>query len=278
MVYDCFLFYNELELLEIRLNELDSVVDKFVIVEATRTFQKEEKQLFYQENKERFARFHDKIIHVVIDKYPNFFTKFRVPTIWDYDNYQKNQIIKGLVDCKANDQVIVSDVDEIPRPELIVKHNDSDSVKVFEQRFYNYYVNCICTHFDTENNEGQAQVNKDKLGYWRGSVMLPYNKIKNIKQTRLLRTGSKNITLVEDGGWHFSFLGGIDRVIKKLKSYTHPEVMDKYDTEEKIKNAIKKGEGIDSNFAHFKFIPVDETLPEYIVGNQSKFENLIYSE
>lgn len=277
MVYDCFLFYNELELLEIRLNELNSVVDKFVIVEATRTFQKQEKKLYYNDNKHLFEKFHKKIIHVVIDKYPTFFTKFRVPSVWDYDNYQKEQIIKGIEDCHPNDQIIVSDVDEIPRPELIEKLKTSSDVKVFEQRFYNYFVNYLCTHFDNANNPGMCQINKNGLGYWRGSVMLPYSKIKTIKKTRLIRTNHGEPTIIEDGGWHFSFLGGIDRVIKKLKSYTHPEVMDKYDTREKIEEAIRNGEGMDSNFAHFKLVPVDNTLPQYVVNNQDKFANLIYT-
>ena len=66
-VYDCFTFFNEFELLEIRLNELDSVVDKFVLVEASKTHQGKEKPLFYNENKDRFKKFQDKIIHVIVD-------------------------------------------------------------------------------------------------------------------------------------------------------------------------------------------------------------------
>ena len=63
MIYDCFTFFNELDLLEIRLNILNDYVDKFVLVEATRTQNNKEKKLYYEENKERFAKFKDKVIH-----------------------------------------------------------------------------------------------------------------------------------------------------------------------------------------------------------------------
>ena len=79
--------------MEIRLNELNPVVDKFVLVESTKTFQKQDKPIFYAENKDRFKQFSEKIIHVVVDKFPVFsFTQFRRFTPWDYSNYQKNQI------------------------------------------------------------------------------------------------------------------------------------------------------------------------------------------
>ncbi|HXP48954.1 MAG TPA: hypothetical protein VN922_03315, partial [Bacteroidia bacterium] len=70
MVYDCFTFFNELDILEIRLNVLDKVVDKFVLVEATRTHQGKEKPLYYNENKTRYVAFADRIIHIIIDTFP----------------------------------------------------------------------------------------------------------------------------------------------------------------------------------------------------------------
>lgn len=131
MIYDCFAFFNELDLLEIRLNELDPVVDKFVLVEATRTFQKQPKPLYFEENKSRFKDFEHKIIHVVVDEYPNFFSRFRIPTPMDYDNHQKNQIIRGLKDAKPDDVIIYSDLDEIPRAEKIMQYKDVPGIKIF---------------------------------------------------------------------------------------------------------------------------------------------------
>lgn len=72
MVYDCFTFFNELDLLEIRLNTLDSVVDRFVLVEANKTFSNMEKPLYFKENEGRFEKFKDKIIHIVVEDFPEF--------------------------------------------------------------------------------------------------------------------------------------------------------------------------------------------------------------
>ncbi|MDR1700993.1 MAG: glycosyl transferase GT17 family protein, partial [Lachnoclostridium sp.] len=74
MIYDCFLFFNELDLLDIRFNILDPVVDRFVIAEATRTFTNNEKLLYFAENRERYAQFLDKIIYIKIDTYPKYET------------------------------------------------------------------------------------------------------------------------------------------------------------------------------------------------------------
>ena len=219
MVYDCFAFFNELDLLEIRLNELNDVVDKFVLVEATRTFQKDHKPLYFEENKERFKPFLDKIIHVVVDKYPNFWTKFRVPTPWDYDNGQKEFILEGLKDCKPDDVIIVSDLDEIPNPKKITEYKDKEGIKVFNQKFYCYFVNCMIISAQQENKPAHL---------WSGSVMLNYRDMATIKKIRTFyRNGEKTslkYTLIENGGWHFSYLGGIDTIIHKIESLSHPEV------------------------------------------------------
>lgn len=115
MVYDCFQFFNELDILKIRLNVLDSVVDRFVISEATETFSGLKKPLYYEENKEMFAAFADKIIHVVVDDTPK-------GDRWgthERDTFQKNAVTRGLRDCTDEDIVIFSDLDEIPNPDKI---------------------------------------------------------------------------------------------------------------------------------------------------------------
>lgn len=113
MVYDCFCFYNELDLLEIRLNILNGCVDKFVLVEATRTQRNNPKPLYFAENKERYKKFEDKIIHLVLDEYPEHIEQ------WTIENLQRNYIMKGLEQCSDDDIILISDLDEIPRPEYI---------------------------------------------------------------------------------------------------------------------------------------------------------------
>ncbi|MFZ2310324.1 MAG: N-acetylglucosaminyltransferase, partial [Patescibacteria group bacterium] len=135
MIYDCFTFFNELDLLEIRLNILDGVVDKFVLVEATKTFSNIDKPLYFNENKERFKKFEDKIIHIIVDDYPVF------ETAWTYDWHQRNCIARGLVNCKLDDVILVSDLDEIPDPSKIIEYKDYPGVKVFKQRMFYYFLN-----------------------------------------------------------------------------------------------------------------------------------------
>lgn len=111
-IYDCFQFFNELDLLEIRLNVLNDHVDYFVLTESTVTFSGLNKPLYYQENKDRFEKFNDKIIHVVVEDTPD-------GNPFERDVFQKNAIIRGLQDCEDDNIILTSDLDEIPDPEIV---------------------------------------------------------------------------------------------------------------------------------------------------------------
>ena len=115
MIYDCFTFFNELELLELRLHELAGVVDKFVLVEATKTHSNQPKPLCYQENRSRFGEFQDRIIHIVVDDLPD------AKNAWVLENFQRNGIGRGLTNCRPDDWVLVSDIDEIPRATTVAR-------------------------------------------------------------------------------------------------------------------------------------------------------------
>jgi beta-1,4-mannosyl-glycoprotein beta-1,4-N-acetylglucosaminyltransferase len=277
MIYDCFAFFNELDLLEIRLNELDKVVDKFVLVEATRTFQKAPKPLYFAENKERFAKFLPKIEHVVVDFYPSFFRKFRVPTPWDYDNHQKEQILLGLKNAKPTDVIIISDLDEIPKASDVAKYAHTPGIKVFEQRLYYYYLNCQCNHFNTNGNHYIAQYNRDNIGYWRGTVMCNFKDVKSVKLTRRYRDQlSDRHVIVPDSGWHFSYLGGVEKIIDKLEAYTHHEHnTDHYKNRAFIEQSINEGKSIYDPITTFEVIPVNEVLPLWVGENQERMKHLI---
>ena len=137
MVYDCFQFFNELDILKIRLNVLAPVVDRFVISEATETFSGIKKPLYYEENKELFAAFQDRIIHVVVDDTPQGDTHYR-------DTFQKNAVTRGLKDCTDDDIVIFSDLDEIPNPDKIreiLQDFQADRIYHFAQRLFYCYLN-----------------------------------------------------------------------------------------------------------------------------------------
>ena len=132
-IYDCFTFFNELDLLEIRLEELYAVVDKFVIVEADRTHSGKYKGFVLEKNKKRYSKWWDKIIYVKIKNSPlprltwiynlflytkNSFLKYVSFNAglgnWNLENFQRNAIIRGLTHAEDKDIIIVSDLDEIP--------------------------------------------------------------------------------------------------------------------------------------------------------------------
>ena len=266
MIYDCFAFFNELELLEIRLNELDAVVDKFVIVEATRTFQKNPKALIFADNKHLFEKFLPKIIHIVVDEYPNFFSKFRNPTPRDYDNHQKEFILKGIIDANDEDIIIVSDIDEIPRPYQILAYKNINGVKVFEQNFYYYYLNMLCI----KSPNGTPDL-------WRGPVMLRKKDINTIRKVRTLRgKEGPGITIVPNGGWHFSYMGGVENIITKIEALSHDEFNKKYYKDAaRLKELIEKGMDIFDRNQSYTTVNIDDTFPLYLRERANSFAHLI---
>lgn len=255
MIYDCFTFFNELDLLEIRLNVLDEAVDKFVLVEATRTFTNKEKELVFEKNKERFSKFKDKIIHIIVDEYPEF------DTAWTFEFHQRNSISRGLVDCKDDDVVLISDLDEIPNPESIKKYANTRGVKVFKQQMFYYFINC--------RNITEP--------YWANisTRMLSYGDFKkndsSAQQVRFLKG-----KMISEGGWHFSYLGGIEAIMNKIKSFSHQEYQGSFD-EKVILERVENGQYLfpDSNNNRYVSFPLDHACPKYIRDNIEKYKHLI---
>jgi beta-1,4-mannosyl-glycoprotein beta-1,4-N-acetylglucosaminyltransferase len=237
MIYDAFLFFNELDLLDIRLNLLNDVVDKFVIVESTVTFSGKPKNLFFNENKHMFEKFNDKIIHIVVDDTPVNFNNIEFisntstqqdifknkilkylneSTGWNRNNpneiqwgreiYQRESIINGLLNCDDNDLIIISDVDEIPNPLELMKIKDSDQSDVFEFKQNMFYYNLSTL----------------KERRWSGRKIAHWSIIKE-NSLNILRQNKLTNNVVEDGGWHLSFMGGENRIKDKLEAYAHQE-------------------------------------------------------
>ena len=115
MICDTFMFFNELDVLEIRLHELSDVVDRFVLVESPRTFTNKPKPCYYADHKERFADFHDRLMYVRADD----FDSVNMGNPWDVEAYHRRCLLQGLQDCKPDDVIMMSDVDEIPRPDVV---------------------------------------------------------------------------------------------------------------------------------------------------------------
>ncbi len=261
-VYDTFSFFNELDLLEIRLSILDPHVDFFVIAESPETFSGKPKPLYYAENKERFAKWHHKIIHHVVDDYPKDPELKALAdahaditaglTHFHRAFYQKESIKRALLQAGAKDEDIVyyGDVDEIWKPQKV-----SDKTYKLRQLGYSYFL----------NNRSSED--------WRGTVVTKY---KNIKNSCLNDLRAKPTKFLDNGGWHFTNLGGAEAVISKLEAYDHQE----YNTPEikaRIVEQIKNnkdfiGRALDYQGKEFKFWIDEKDLPEYLLKNKEKYK------
>ena len=257
-VYDCFLFFNELEVLDIRLHELYDHVDKFVIVESVETFRGNPKPLLYQKNRRRYQKFSDKIIHVVLEE------RQETTNPWVREEYQRNQIMRGLGDCMPGDTIMISDVDEIVRglvvPEIMrAVHNEKKNVVMCDQTMYRYYLNAVDTSTEWAgtcattitylNRVGPDKLRAGRNAFWNGEWRLLYPCIAN-------------------AGWHFCSMGGLEMFTKKLESFSHQECdLSQNKTEKAIHQFMKRCSRI---------VPLDKTFPAYVLKNQKYFRDKGY--
>jgi len=288
-VYDCFTFFNELDLLELRFKILDSSVDYFVLVEATKTHAGKIKPLYFNENKKRFKQWEKKIIHIIVEDMPNpgkiYFKKFwRFSSAlglgrWKPEIYQRNQIARGLRNCKDEDIIIVSDLDEIPNPKKfneLIEYSKSNKVVLFGQNLYY----CFLNGFAYPGWEGSRACNFkllkslfkkkcDRLRRLRSLKLRFENKFFNAEKSPLRR--------IKEGGWHFSYLGNINFILEKISNFCHtenykvPDLMDP----EKILEKIDKGEDLFGRGMKIKYVPIDSTFPDEIVKNKKIYSKLI---
>jgi beta-1,4-mannosyl-glycoprotein beta-1,4-N-acetylglucosaminyltransferase len=272
MIYDLFYFFNELDLLEIRLNVLDSAVDKFVLVEFSETYSGIPRQSEYLKNKERYAKWEHKIIHYIVDDFPLddelLSVAMKSPNIgrgedyWIREFYLKESARKAITDLNDNDIVFISDLDEIWNPQTFTREYlanvDLSNGKIIrpKQAGYYYYLNNRCS----EQNG------------WTGTTLTEYKTIKegciNHLRTRSLTTYEE----VENGGWHFGFMGGIQGALKKLVDSNHPEYNGWISTiEERVKNNQDyRGRG-------FTYWTDEESLPQYLKDNKQTWIRLFRS-
>lgn len=258
LVFDCFPFFNELDVLEIRLRELSPVVDRFVLVESRLTHSGKPKPLYYEKNKKRFAEWADKIEHVVCD--------FPAGDTWFRERFQREAIMDGLarIQPKDSDIVIVSDADEIPNADSVREYIQGPERDIaFCRQYLSYYfLNCR------------------KIGEWYGSRITTFGIVKKIGAHAVrLHDGRRRLPHV---GWHFSFLTGdsAERVREKIEAFGHQELnVPQWTGKAHLDKCLKEGlDMFGRKEEQFRFIAVDSSFPACVAKDPAKWDQLIHSD
>jgi beta-1,4-mannosyl-glycoprotein beta-1,4-N-acetylglucosaminyltransferase len=257
-VWDCFPFggYDpEQDILEIRLHELDEVVDHVLLVEATRTHSGKPKPLLL--DMKRFERFLPKLRYGVVDKFPEA-DMTKLGESWKYERHQRDMIGHILQDyAKDGDIVISSDLDEIPRASALKTYRPEHGMVGFDLSLHTYWFN---------------MVNRETEYAW--CKVLPYGMAKNMTHCQIRYTFGHPI--VKNGGWHFSYMGGPDQVVEKIQSFAHQEYnIDRCKDKAAILRRMKEGIDPHERSLRYKAEPLDARYPAYILQNQEKFRRFI---
>lgn len=296
-IFDCFLFFDELDLLELRLNVLNDIVDYFVIVESAITFQGDDKDFNFEKNKHRFRKFENKIIYFKVDKYGFKFNE--LPYIqniksaddkvlneifnhidecphfdkttefwWGNDFFQRECIRRALVVANPNpeDLIVISDVDEIPKPDTLLKVRDDmpdDTLVCFQQHEFCYYLN----YYHNSN--------------WVGTCCFIYSEFKDVSLNTIRFSPKRNeglpFIIISNGGWHFTSMGGVESIRKKIQSWGHRELNTKA-TLASVEYNVRHGYDIFRRSGFGKMVSIsigDERLPDYLAHHNEDFKHLI---
>jgi len=267
MIYDCFTFRDELDVLELRLKILDKVVDKFVICEANKTFTNQLKPYFYLDNVERFKKWWGKIIYLPVELDPgnlDFSLKDKEYTpsspAWSFEYQQRNALIYGLDTLEDDALVLMGDLDEIPNPQDI-RHYPTPTV--FSMGFFYYYI----------NNKSIGP----RDPFWLGTSLTKGEFIKKISSIQHLRDIKNNFTVVPSG-WHLSYLGGEKMIKNKIQSFSHTEFNDiKYWNKPHINKCLQEGKDIfNREGMNFSIKDLKETYPQEILEIMNNYPQFIY--
>ena len=268
MIYDCFSYWDEDLLLDLRLNTLNNYVDYFVIVEGNKTWQNNSKKLRFDINK--FQKFKKKIIYVAVEDMPDGQDPYL------RENFQRNSIMRGLSQSSENDLIIISDLDEIPDPKKIKYFNKKMRYAVFQQKHFYYKFNL------------QSQMHPLWLGsricikkYLKSPQWLRDLKFKKRPFWRLDKRYLNNI--IENGGWHFCNLKSPEDLLYKYRNlcetndpfHFKEKIEEKYLNIEEISKRVATGEDIIGRKDSFNKISLDNSFPDYLIKNKFLFKDWI---
>jgi beta-1,4-mannosyl-glycoprotein beta-1,4-N-acetylglucosaminyltransferase len=265
---DCFMYFDEDLVLDIRLNTLKDKVDKFIIAEATKNHAGEDKKLNFKI--ENFSKFRNKIRYIVIDDLPISVKSPKKDWHENHarDQFQRNAIERGYKEFDDEDLIMISDIDEIPNPKKIEEFKIKNKFACFLQKNF------------------QSKINLLNItdGDWPGTKICQKKYLKSPQWLRNIKTKKKsfwkifkkNIQVINNGGWHFSFLKNPESIKKKIMSYSHQEYnKEEFTNVNLIKEKISLGQDLFQRKISYKKIDIDETFPDYIVSNKKMFKDWI---
>ena len=293
-IFDCFMFYDEEMLLDIRLNTLGKFIDKFIIVESMFTHSGKKRELIFDIKK--FQKFKDKINYLVVESLPKGIEPINsydaddikeskiILNAYRREHHQRNSILNLLKSAEPNDQIIISDVDEIPNLENINFNEIKNKIILFNQKMFYYKFNLIlenmnwygsksCKMKNLTSPQWLRDVKDKKYPLWRIDALFSEKKY-------------NDVFFVQDGGWHFTNIKTPEEIDKKLRSYLHHIEYDQSNISAKeIDKMIKEKKPVydllaNSSEAKFrsqkklKTVDMNE-LPIYLQKNKEKFNEWI---
>ncbi|MCX4338443.1 MAG: glycosyltransferase [Lachnospiraceae bacterium] len=278
MIFDCIPFFNELDILKLRMQILAPIVDYFVLEESTVTFSGEPKEMVFAKNRELFAEFADKIRYVAVEDSP-----MEGVTTHERDKYQKNQLIRALSDAKAEDIIIFSDVDEIPNPktlERLIAQFEPGKIYHLVQRMFYCFLNMEEVSGNLLSITGEFPGVERRQ--WLGTKVCSFAKLpaEGIVYLREVSPADPRSVRIADGGWHFGYMGGdgerdvAKRIGIKVRAAAHQE----YNSKRYLNEAVDRllcGEDIFDRDAKFVRVEIDESFPAYLREHQQEYEFLI---
>ena len=265
-IYDCFIFNGENSILEIRLNELDNIVDYFVIMEFGETFTgiKKEKKI----NKNLLNKFRKKIRYFFIN------TNLSEINPWKREGFQRNHLIKGIEDAKSEDIIMISDVDEIPNLNQIDFNIIGDEVYAFSLNHYMYKLNLKRQVMWIGNKLCKKKIFKSPQ--WLRSLKV-HKKYSIFRLDKFFsKTYYSKFKIIENSGWHFGWLMKPDEIVKKINSYSHTEHnIPKNNDNKYIEDCINNEVNFLDKDDILKVETNLEKLPKYVKNNIKKYDEWI---
>ena len=259
-IYDCFQYFNEDHMVDLRLNILNEHVDYFVIAESTKTHQGKSKKLNF--NIKNFSKFQKKIIFITADYKEEIDFDKHTGGESPIEQHQRNSLIEGIKGASAEDLIILSDSDEIPDLTKLSQIKKNKKFIVFSQKMFMYKLNL-------------QNLNESN---WMGSRITKKKNIKSMQELRNLkfknypfwRIDKYNQQIIK-GGWHFSYLQTPTQILHKIKSFSHGEYNNEIMDENYIQKKIYRNEDIFDRGTKLKKISLDSSYPKYIYENKEIF-------